>query len=77
MQFLCTLFVSFRLFPDQMIATIDFNNQFLRQANKIRDIIHHNMLSPEMSTLLASFQKFPQQTFSISRILPILNSILL
>ena len=55
MQFLCTLFVSFRLFPDQMIATIDFNNQFLRKTNKIRNIIQYDMLPSEMNAQLATF----------------------
>ena len=61
--------IHFGLFTFKMVASIDFDNQFFIDANKIWDIAKNRMLPAEMLAHTISCEIAPKNRLSLSRIL--------
>ena len=53
-----------------MIPSINLNNKFAFQANKINYILTNNVLASETDTELLPFKLFPHYCFSLSGMCP-------
>ncbi len=60
-----------------MIASIQFNNQSLRDTHEICDIISYDMLAFECLTKCISSQILPKQVFCFRGMIPVILCMLL